>query len=54
MVGLDLKDFAAEDNTKKKELLERTLNKTLQNIKAGIGENLTLQWTGMAITYTNL
>jgi hypothetical protein len=46
MVDLDLKDFAYEEDSKKKELLERALNKTLQNIKESIGGNPTVLWTG--------
>ena len=47
MVDLDLKDFAKEDQKKKaKAVLERALNKTLQNIKETIGGNPTVLWTG--------
>jgi hypothetical protein len=47
MVDLDLKDFAEEDQKKKaKAVLERALNKTLQNIKETIGGNPTVLWTG--------
>jgi hypothetical protein len=47
MVDLDLKDFAEEDQKKKaKAVLERALNKTLQNIKEIIGGNPTVLWTG--------
>jgi Primase X len=46
MVDLDLKDFAQEEDSKKKELLNRALNKTLHNIKETIGENPTVLWTG--------
>jgi hypothetical protein len=45
MVDLDLKDFINEDS-KKKELLDRALNKTLQNIKDTTGGNPTVVWTG--------
>jgi Primase X len=43
MVDLDLKDFS---DSKKKELLDRALNKTLQNIKDTTGGNPTVLWTG--------
>ena len=46
MVDLDLKDFAQEEDSKKKELLDRALNKTLQKIKDTIGGNPTMLWTG--------
>jgi hypothetical protein len=47
MVDLDSKDFAEEDQKKKaKAVLERALNKTLQNIKETIGGNPTVLWTG--------
>ena len=46
MVDLDLKDFAQEEDPKKKELLDRALNKTLQNIKDTTGGNPTVLWTG--------
>jgi hypothetical protein len=45
MVDLDLKDFQEEDS-KKKELLDRALNKTLHNIKDTIGGNSTVLSTG--------
>jgi hypothetical protein len=50
MADLDLKDFADEEDSNKKEktafLLEKTLNKTLQKIKETIGGNSTVLWTG--------
>jgi hypothetical protein len=47
MVDLDFKDFGRrEEDSKKKELLERASNKTLQNIKEAIGENPIVLWTG--------
>jgi hypothetical protein len=45
MVDLDLKDFSDGGDSKKK-VLERALNKTLQNIKETIGGNPTVLWTG--------
>ncbi|MFL6409928.1 MAG: DNA primase noncatalytic subunit PriX [Nitrososphaeraceae archaeon] len=50
MADLDLKDFADEEDSNKKEntafLLEKALNKTLQKIKETIGGNSTVLWTG--------
>ncbi|MFL6360134.1 MAG: DNA primase noncatalytic subunit PriX [Nitrososphaeraceae archaeon] len=50
MADLDLKDFADEEDSNKKEntafLLEKALNKTLQKIKETIGGNPTVLWTG--------
>jgi Primase X len=46
MVDLDLKDFAQEDDSKKKILLERALNNTLQKITESIGGTPTVLWTG--------
>jgi Primase X len=46
MVDLDLKDFAQEEDSYKKEPLDRALNKTLHNIKESIGGNPTVLWTG--------
>jgi hypothetical protein len=46
MVDLDLKDFADKEDSKKKELLERALNKTLQKIRISIGGKPTVLWTG--------
>jgi hypothetical protein len=45
MVDLDLKDFA-DEKKKGKAVLDRVLNKTLQKIKATIGGNPTMLWTG--------
>jgi hypothetical protein len=50
MADLDLKDFADEEDSNKKEntafLLKKALNKTLQKIKETIGGNPTVLWTG--------
>jgi hypothetical protein len=46
MVDLDLKDFAQDEDSKKKELLERVLNNTLQKINESIRGNPTVLWTG--------
>jgi hypothetical protein len=46
MVDLDSKDFRREEDSKKKELLEKALNNTLQKIKESIGGNPTVLWTG--------
>jgi Primase X len=46
IVDLDLKDFAQDEDSKKKELLERVLNNTLQKIRESIGGNPTVLWTG--------
>jgi hypothetical protein len=48
MIDLDLKDFVRAGDSKNKEikLLERALNKTLENIKESINGNPTVLWTG--------
>jgi len=45
MVDLDLKDLA-DEGKKGKGVLNRALNKTLQNITESIGGNPTVLWTG--------
>jgi len=48
MIDLDLKDFSRAGNSKNKEekILEKVLNKTLENIKERINGNPTVLWTG--------
>jgi hypothetical protein len=54
MVDLDLKDFAEEDQKKKaKAVLERALNKSLQNIKEITDGNSTVLWIGNGYHVTN-
>jgi hypothetical protein len=50
MIDLDLKDFVRVGDSQNKEeeekILEKALNKTLENIKESIGGNPTVLWTG--------
>jgi len=46
MVDIDLKDFSGVEDLKKEKLLEKALNKALAKIKASIGGNPTVLWTG--------
>ena len=48
MVDLDLKDFADEEDSKKrgKAVLKRMLNNTLRKIRESVGGNPTVLWTG--------
>jgi hypothetical protein len=53
MVDLDLKDFS-DEKKRRKPVLDRVLNKTLQNIKETTGGNPTVLWTGNGYHETNL